>query len=65
MALMTEDAGEHIEHEDHPWDRAIPDHPPRSDSAAYRASRRALHKLVDLAGGCGIYGKADASQERK
>jgi hypothetical protein len=39
-------AGEHDEHEDHGWDINIPDHPPRSDSDEYRASRAELHHLA-------------------
>jgi hypothetical protein len=38
--------GEHTEHEDHGWDIAIPDHPPRTDSPEYVASRARLHELV-------------------
>jgi Family of unknown function (DUF6424) len=46
---------EHVEREDHPWAVAIRDHPPREDSPAYRASRRALRELVTqgLAGPAG------------
>jgi hypothetical protein len=46
--------GEHTEHEDHGWDIEIPDHPPRSDSPEYQASREKMHEL--LAGG-GYYGR--------
>lgn len=38
--------GEHTEHEDHGWDIYIPDHPPRSDSPEYVASRAKLHELT-------------------
>lgn len=38
--------GEHTEHEDHGWDINIPDHPPRSDSPEYQASRARLHELT-------------------
>jgi Family of unknown function (DUF6424) len=38
--------GTHTEHEDHGWDIEIPDHPPRSDSPGYRASRSRLHSLA-------------------
>jgi hypothetical protein len=38
--------GEHQEHEDHGWDINIPDHPPRSDSPEYQASRAKLHELT-------------------
>jgi hypothetical protein len=40
--------GEHTEHEDHGWDISIPDHPPRSDSPEYRASRARLHDLTGV-----------------
>jgi hypothetical protein len=36
----------HTEHEDHGWDINIPGHPPRTDSAEYRASRAELHHLA-------------------
>jgi Family of unknown function (DUF6424) len=39
-------AGTHDEHEDHGWDIRIPDHPPRSDSPEYQASRTRLHQLT-------------------
>lgn len=42
---MSQDAA-HDEREDKPWDIQIPDHPPRSDSPEYVASRRKLHELV-------------------
>jgi hypothetical protein len=38
--------GTHTEHEDHGWDINIPDHPPRTDSPEYVASRARLHELV-------------------
>jgi hypothetical protein len=38
--------GTHTEHEDHGWDIEIPDHPPRTDSPEYQASRAELHHLV-------------------
>ena len=38
--------GEHTEHEDHGWDINIPDHPPRTDSPEYKASRARLHNLT-------------------
>ncbi len=47
--------GEHTEHEDRPWTRAIPNHPARADSPAYRASRRALSAIVETTPG-GFYG---------
>jgi hypothetical protein len=37
----------HQEHEDFPWIIAVVDHPPRTDSPAYRRSRTLMHKLVD------------------
>lgn len=39
-------SGEHQEHEDHGWDINIPNHPPRSDSPEYVASRKKLHELT-------------------
>jgi hypothetical protein len=39
----------HTEHEDHGWTVEIPDHPARTDSAAYRASRRLMGELVKAA----------------
>lgn len=55
---MVEDPGAHVETEDHGWDLSIPNHPPRADSPAYVASRKALHAIVagmDLR----LYGKTD------
>jgi hypothetical protein len=37
---------EHTEHEDHGWDIEIPNHPPRTDSPEYQASRAELRHLV-------------------
>jgi hypothetical protein len=37
----------HPEHEDFPWIIAVVDHPPRTDSPAYRRSRALMHKLVE------------------
>jgi uncharacterized protein DUF6424 len=39
--------GEHTEHEDHGWQIEIPDHPPRTDSPEYVASRAKMHELAD------------------
>jgi hypothetical protein len=36
----------HTEHGDHPWTIQIPDHPKRTDSAAYVASRKRMNKLA-------------------
>ncbi len=36
----------HVEHEDHPWTRLIPDHPKRTDSPAYIASRKLMNQIV-------------------
>lgn len=38
--------GVHPEHEDHPWTIEIPDHPPRTDSAEYVASRKAMNSMA-------------------
>jgi hypothetical protein len=45
---MTEltTAGEHTEHEDKPWTISIPDHPQRSDSPEYMASRRRMNEIA-------------------
>ena len=37
----------HTEHEDHPWTRKIPDHPPRADSPMYVKSRERMNELAD------------------
>src|SRR5438105_482339 len=37
----------HTEREDFPWMIAVVDHPPRTDSPAYRRSRTLMHKLVE------------------
>ena len=37
----------HTEHEDHPWTRKIPDHPPRTDSSMYLKSRERINELAD------------------
>src|SRR4029079_7618022 len=37
----------HTEHEDHPWTRKIPDHPPRADSSMYVKSRERMNELAD------------------
>lgn len=52
---MAEDPGAHVETEDHGWDLSIPNHPPRADSPAYVASRKALHAIVATGGGA-LYG---------
>lgn len=39
-------AASHTEHEDHAWDRNIPNHPPRKDSAEYVQSRAELKRLL-------------------
>jgi hypothetical protein len=53
----TTPAAAHQEHEDHPWTIQIPDHPPRTDSPEYRASRQ---RMNDLANGIPdlVYGPA-------
>jgi hypothetical protein len=51
--------GEHTEHEDHGWDINIPDHPPRTDSEEYKASRARLHELA----GSGTYYGAPPIQD--
>lgn len=49
----------HDEREDKPWDIAIPDHPPRSDSPEYVRSRARLHELT----GAGTYYGAPPIQD--
>jgi hypothetical protein len=39
-------SGTHPEHESHPWTIEIPDHPRRTDSPEYIASRRRMNKLA-------------------
>jgi hypothetical protein len=46
MAGNGRASGTHTEHEDHPWTRAIPDHPERTDSATYRRSRKKTNELA-------------------
>lgn len=43
---MTDADGTHTQSEDFPWTIAIVDHPPRTDSPGYRASRALMNKLV-------------------
>lgn len=43
---------QHTESETHPWTIEIPDHPPRSDSPEYVASRKLMNQLDP-----GLYGK--------
>lgn len=38
--------GTHLEHEDFPWTIAVVDHPSRTDSPGYRASRTLMNKLA-------------------
>jgi hypothetical protein len=38
--------GQHTEHEVHPWTIAIPDHPQRTDSPTYVASRTLMNQIV-------------------
>jgi hypothetical protein len=38
--------GTHTRHENHPWTIQIPDHPKRTDSATFRASRKTTNKLA-------------------
>jgi Family of unknown function (DUF6424) len=47
----------HSEHEDHPWTIEIPDHPPRTDSAEYVASRKAMNTMAKSITGL-LYGDA-------
>ncbi|GHC60312.1 DUF6424 family protein [Streptomyces cinnamoneus] len=45
-----ERAATHPRHEDFPWTISVADHPPRKESAQYRASRNLMRKLVDTTG---------------
>lgn len=38
--------GTHTEHEEFPWTRRIPDHPPRRDSKRYREARKLMNKIA-------------------
>ncbi len=42
--------GEHTEHEDHPWEIDIPDHPQRTDSPTYVISRELMNEISAQAG---------------
>lgn len=44
-------AGQHTESEDHPWTIEIPDHPGRTDSPVYKASRTAMNGMAKTVGG--------------
>jgi hypothetical protein len=58
MAGVTEQAhggptamtGAHPEHEDHSWTIEIPDHPKRTDSAEYVASRKVMNVMARTVG---------------
>jgi hypothetical protein len=41
--------GTHVEKEDHPWIRNIPDHPDRTPSAAYKRARKKMVEVVSTA----------------
>ena len=43
MALQP---GSHTHHEDEPWTIQIPDHPPRTNTAAYVAARRTMNRIA-------------------
>src|SRR4051812_30157781 len=43
---MTDADGTHVQSEDFPWTIAVVDHPPRTDSSGYRASRTLMTKLA-------------------
>lgn len=42
-----DDDGDHAEHEDHPWTRRIPDHPPRSETPTYRDARDRMNEIAE------------------
>ena len=44
-------AGTHSEHEDFPWTIAVVDHAPRKETAAYRASRTLMRKIIATVSG--------------
>ncbi|HEY1635256.1 MAG TPA: DUF6424 family protein [Acidimicrobiales bacterium] len=50
MSGGTETPSLHQEQEDYPWTINIPDHPPRSDSPAFVASKTLAHKIALSAG---------------
>lgn len=39
-------SGTHTEHEDHGWTVDIPDHPARTESPGFRASKTTAHKIM-------------------
>jgi hypothetical protein len=45
-AAAGDGKGTHTEHEDYPWTRVIPDHPPRTDSTAYVKARKRMNELA-------------------
>lgn len=44
---MNSPARSHPEHEDFPWTISVADHPPRTESSQYKASRKLMRELVD------------------
>ncbi len=52
---MTTPAPVHSESETHPWRIDIPDHPPRAESAEYRAARARMNEMAGQSAGL-IYG---------
>ena len=46
----------HIEHEDHPWTIAIPDHPGRAESAGFRSAKTLAHAIAKTIDGPPFYG---------
>ncbi|TSB32716.1 DUF6424 family protein [Streptomyces sp. NBC_01525] len=47
---MTSPEHGHPEHEDFPWTISVADHPPRTESSQYRASRKLMGDLVGTTG---------------
>jgi hypothetical protein len=56
-AAATAPAGDHTEREDHPWERNIPPHPPRTDSPEYLQSRKMMVDQAKSVAGF-FYGEA-------
>ena len=44
---MGSNGDAHTEHEDEPWTRRIPDHPPRTDSPEYQDSRDRMNQMAE------------------
>jgi hypothetical protein len=52
----------HQEREDYPWSINIPDHPPRSDSPAFVASKALAHKVASGSGAPQFFGQGQIQE---